>query len=250
MDNKILKYKDKKNKLERKIINLLNTKKLNYENDIINSNNSDLIIGQIENYLKEFNKIPTKKLLITINGIYSVGKTTFINHLEDCIKKISNFVLDKSIINIKKILFCDIDDNIDIINNIIIVESDINEPNIFNTLYNFINKMTGIYKNDINIINVNILPKNKSSLKNKYINKIIFDIKNNTSNFLLKLNLNNDEDSITIQNHINLLKLKNEIYLDIDFIFLDEIINNLYDTKQNNLITDENESLNIIKYYL
>lgn len=232
MDKKILKYKNKKNKLESEILNLLKIKKINYQNDIIDSNNSLLITNQIENYFNELNKIKTNKLLIIVNGIYSVGKSTFINQLEIYIKKLSE--INQINISIKKIsnVITNIDNNKD---NIIIIE--INDNNLTNTISN----------NDQDIINIIILPKNKNALKNKYINKIILDIKNNKTDFIYGLNLVQSEIIKKIENNINLLKLKKNIYLDDDFIFLDDIVDMIFNLKLNSY--QENQSYNTFKFY-
>ena len=257
MDKKILKYKLKKNKLENNILNILDIKKANYENDIVNSNNNQLIIEKIENFLNLLKSSKSSKLLFIVSGIYSVGKTTFINHLEKYILKLSNIILNVQNTEemIKKILLTDVNIDINVANNILIIE--INNSNLLNTndLQNDIkNKIYTTTQNDIHIININVVPKDKNSLKNKYINKIIYDIKNNTTNFVSGLNLTdnsiNNSINTNIQNYINLLKLKNNVYLDNDFIFLNEVIDIIFNLELNKLFNEKDESSNIIKFYL
>jgi len=258
MDKKIFKYKAKKTKLENDILNILGIKKANYENEIVNSNNNKLIIQEIEKFLNLLKLSKTSKLLIIVNGIYSVGKSTFINHLEKYIIKLSNIILNEQYIEgmIKHILLTDITDfntdfNIDIIDKIIIIE--INNSNFLNTndiINDIKNKISETIQNIVYTITINIVPKDKQSLKNKYINKIIYDIKNNTTNFISGLIIDNNLINKNIQNNINKLILKNSIYSDNDFIFLNEVIDIVFNLELNKLFNEKNELSNIIKFYL
>ena len=249
MDKKILKYKVKKQKLANEILNVLYIKKTNYENDITNSNNSQAIINQIENYLNVFRQEQNTKLLIIVNGIYSVGKSTFINHFENYIKKISKIILNPSNITIKKI--SPSNTNVEIIDNIIIAEinDDYSDNNCFINIIS--NKISELTKNNVHTININILPKNKNSLKNKYINKIICDINDNTSNFVNRSIFTDDNTKITLKKNINSLKLKkNNIYSDEDFIFLDEIVEIIFNYEPDKFLNNKFELSNVIKFYL
>lgn len=232
MDKKILKYKSKKNKLENDIINILNIKKSNYENEIANTNNKHFITDVIENYFNQLKVNQDLKLFIIVSGIYLVGKSTFINHLENFILKMSKICKNNEKSNlINKILYKINETNIDFIkmNKITIIE--INQKNLIELNNN-------IKSNDNNIIlNINIIPKNKNSLKNKYINEIIHDIKNNTSNFILNLDEYMNEYT---QNNIELLKFKIK-YVDDDFIFLNKTIDDILKKENSNIdLLDKN----------
>jgi hypothetical protein len=227
MDKKILKYKTKKNKLENEILEILNIKKENYENELVNLNTENhIIIDFIDNYLNELkfnNKLIEKKIIITVSGNYSVGKSTFISNLENYILKISN-----NIFNIKNDDFIDkfVFDNcwFEIKNKITIIEVSNNDIIMLHDKINY-------HLDNISILNIKILPKDKNSLKNKYINKIIHDIKNNTSNFIQNINIDSDTINTSIQNNIQLLKQKKNIYSDDDFIFLNHVIDYIFNFK-------------------
>lgn len=240
MDEKIIKYKFKKNKLEEKIINILNFKKEKYKNEIINSNNNEIITTEIKNFFDNIKFNQYKQLVIIVSGFYSVGKTTFINHLENYISTLNN------VIPIQKIeIFKDIDylKNFDLSLKITIIECDIN----------IVDQINLLIKNT-NIININIIPKNKNALKNKIINKIIFDIFNKSDNFVKNIEniiCENDceEEKNYLINNINLLKIKNNILTDDDFNFIDKIINSYYDNIIN-ISNNTKQQSNTQKYYL
>ena len=107
---------------------------------------------------------------------------------------------------------------------------------------------------NLNMININIVPKNLITLKNKIINKIIVDIKNKSSYFIEFIKNNNiisDKEINDIIDYINLLKMKNSILLDDDLIFLDKTINSYYLYIINFPSFDNmNLSLNTQKYYV
>jgi hypothetical protein len=272
MDKKTIKYKFKKNKLENEIINILNNNKKIYEESILESNNNQIIINKIDKFIiyldqkDKLNKQQTfKQIIILIGGFYSVGKTTFINHLEDYILIQSKQILNNQYINLIKKLSInndtDTDTDIEIINSeiintdqILIIEFDIN----------LINKINLLLQND-NIVIINIIPKNINSLKNKYINKIIYDLQNNTNNFIDNISLLVDKnkqifDTIKLDNinlilnniyeKKNILKLKKKFYIDKDFNFLDDIISIIFDLIKNNTNNLEKNNLDIHKYYL
>jgi hypothetical protein len=253
MDKKILKYKVKKNKLENDINNILNIKKTNYENEVVNSNNNKQIVEEIEKYFSLIKSSEHKsKLLIIIGGIYSVGKTTFINHLQNYIIKLSeNTILIKKISYENNHNNTDIFSNIETTDNIIIMEMGSNyfDKNITDIIDTVKNKINNSNQNNIINININIIPKSKKSLKNKYINKIIYDIKNNSNNFVSELNLNNKQTNTQIQNHIDELKIKNNIYSDNDFVFLDKFVDVIFSSNMN-FNSDSNLASDIIKFYL
>lgn len=247
MDKKILKYKAKKNKLENELMDILMTKKANYENDIINSNNNSNIINKIENFLntlKLSESSESNQLFVIVKGDYSVGKSTFISHLKNYISKMSKIILGQNSqleVDLIKIIKSDDFDVGSIENSIVIVE--LNNVCLFpDTIENIVKLKTG----NVQILNINILPKDAKSLKNKYINKIINDINSGTNDFVSNLNLNLDldqENKTNIQNNIGLLKLKsNEYFSDEDFNFLNEPVEIIFNssTKHNlNLNTDE-----------
>lgn len=251
MDKKIIKYKFKKNKLEDKIIDILNLKKEYYENKIINSNNNEIITEGVENFYNKIKLNQEEHLVIIIFGFYSVGKSTFISYLENYIQMIEKNSLLGS--EIKKLKTClvqkitigsngsnglnDIEHlkDLDFSSKITIIECDIDDIIKINS------SMSGI-----NIINVNIIPKSANTLKNKIINKIIVDIKTGYEfgigtgiglglgseiskfiSFIKNKKIIEDEKINNIYNGINLLKMKNVI-LDDDFIFIDEIANQYY----------------------
>ena len=243
MDKKILKYKTKKNKLENEILEILNRKKENYENEIANSNNNRMIVEFIENFLNEL-KLDNEynnKIIIIVSGNYFVGKSIFVSNLENYILKISNNILNALGNNfIEKIIF----DNsmFEIKNKITIIKvSDENLSNLINKInYNTMNT---------SVLNIKIIPKDKNSLKNKYINKIISDIKNNTSYFIKNLSINNINYDIVnnINNNIQLLKLKKSIYSDDDFIFLNQVVDFIYNLEHDKITSSE---LNNTIFYL
>lgn len=251
MDKKITKYKLKKNKLEEKIIDILNLKKEYYENTIINSNNNEIITNKIENFFHNLKsnldgEDKEEQLIIIIFGFYSVGKTTFISHLENfiCIKKNllninSNNLVQKYNINSNNLNNLNNFKNLD--SKILIIESNIDDIEKINSL---------IEKK--NIININIIEKNFDTLKNKIINKIILDIRNKTDNFITNiknLNIINNEEVHNLINHINLLQKKSDIFLDDDFKFIDETIG-LYHKNIINNISNINLPIETHKYYL
>lgn len=251
MDKKILKYKTKKTKLENEILEILNIKKENYEIDIANTNNNYVIIEFLKKFLNEmkFNNEPNiKKIIIIVSGNYSVGKSTFISYLENYILKISKNILYTQQINLIKKISFDTKIDIEIINKITIIE--VNSNNLIN-LINLINSTNDMKSNNISILNIKIVPKNKKSLINKFINKIIGDIKNDTCEFVNKLNLNDNTISTITHDNINqLIKLKKSIYSDDDFIFLNQIVDVVFDSKSDDLVDLESKLSNITIFYL
>lgn len=212
MDEKINKYKLKKNKIENKINELLKEKQNNnteylkniYDNEIFN------IINNCEQ---------TQNILILIvTGIYSSGKTTFINNLEYYYK---NFIEIITKINIKNnddlILLTNFKEkynnkiNEDKIN-CIIIESELN----------FINNISELLYDESLIRYIYLIPNN---YKKKLINKIFYDMISNTDSF--NININKLFDIIGIKNKnfneiLNLFKTNNNILYDNDFNFIDE----------------------------
>lgn len=248
MDKKIIKYKLKKNKLEEKIIDMLNLKKEDYENKIINSNDNQIITDKVENFFNNIKFNNKEQLVIIVYGLYSVGKTTFISHLENYIRiMIINSTIKKTNIDLIQKFIIHLD-NIDFLKDlylsskITIIECNINTINKINLLISDLNIS--------NVINVNIIPKNTIILKNKIINKIIGDIINKSDNFINNFityirenNIIEIEEMNSFINQINLLKTKNKILTDHDFIFLDNIINSYYlniITLSNNLVIQSN----------
>lgn len=245
MDKKIIKYKLKKNILEEKIIDMLNLKKEYYENEIINSNDNKIITNGVENFFYNLKSNQQAQMVIIVFGTYSVGKTTFISHLENYIGLVSknlinitSNVIQKFIISSNNIDFLK---DVDLDLKITIIECDINNVNLINLLLE-----------KANIININIISKNTSTLKNKIINKIIIDISNKSDNFIEFIRNNNIIEKEEINNlvcGINLLKKKNKILTDDDFIFLDLTINSYY-SNIIDLSNNMNLPSNTQKYYL
>lgn len=257
MDKKILKYKNKKNKLENEIQRLLKIKKEKHENEIIISNNNIVIIEFVEKFLNELklnNEQCIKKLIIIVSGNYSVGKSTFISNLENYILKISENILNFQKTNIienisfENILFENIsfEDKISEIHNnkIIIIEVTNNK------LINLINQINFELDPNISLLNIKIIPKDENSLKNKFINKIIFDIKNNTCNFIQNLNINNDIINKNIKTNIDLLKLKKFVYSDDDFIFLNQVVDLIYNLKYDEITDYKFKKIDITTFFL
>lgn len=254
MDKKIIKYKLKKNKLEEKIIDMLNLKKEYYENDIINSNDNKIITEGVENFFQKLksNQEEQLEMVIVVFGSYSVGKTTFISHLENYIKIVAKSLTKKKdyedLVQKLNISSNNIDflKNCNLFSKITIIECD-------TTIVNKIN----LLMSDLNTINlniINIVPKNPITLKNKIINKVIADIKNKSSYFIEFIKNNNiisDEEINDIIDCVNLLKMKNGILFDDDFIFLDKTINSYYQYIINlPSSVNINLSLNTQKYYV
>ena len=253
MEKKIIKYKTKKKNLEKKIIDILNLKKEKYENDIIDSNNENIITSSIENFFcnltQNIMNVPNQ-LFIIVFGSYSVGKTTFISHLENYIEILEKINLGKTKTNlIMKIL---IKNNIENFKNIefnlspqiIIIECNIN----------LVDKLNLLIQSE-NLININIIPKNKYSLKNKLANKIISDIKNKLNEFEQFINLSLDFTSQEKNNtnvQIDLLRSKKNILTYKDFDFLDNIVNLYYDDIVNNknLCDNQTQLFKVHNFYL
>jgi len=230
MDKKIIKYKFKKNKLEEKIIDMLNLKKEYYENEIINSNDNKIITEGVENFFQNLKSNQKEQLIIIVFGSYSVGKSTFISHLENYIKIVSKNLTQKDYEDLVQKLIISSDNmyflkNCNLFSKLTIIECDTN-----------IVKQIKLLLINLNIINLNIIPKNPIVLKNKIVNKIIADIKNKSSYFVEFIKNNNILCNGEINNiieGINLLKIKNGILLDDDFIFLNETINLYYQYTMN-----------------
>ena len=256
MDKKIVKYKLKKNKLEEKIIDMLNLKKEYYENEIINSNDNKFITEGVENFFHNFklNQDEQLVMIIVVFGSYSVGKTTFISHLDNYIKIVEKNLTKKNHKNLVQKLNIS-SENIDFLKDcnlfskITIIECDITIVNKINSLISDLNII------NLNIANINITPKNPSTLKNKIVNRIIVDIKNTSSDFVEFLNIHKniicDKEIKNIIDRINLLKIKNGFLLDNDFIFLDKTINSYYQYAINLPLSDNiNLPPNTKKYYI
>lgn len=252
MDKKILKYKTKKNKLENEILEVLNRKKENYENDIANSNNNRVIVEFIENFLNELKlsyEHYNKKIIIIVSGNYSVGKTTFVSNLENYILKISCNIFN----NILNTLGNDFIDKITFDNGIFEIKNKITIIKVKNDNLINLNDKINYYTENMSVLNIKIIPKDKNSLKNKYINKIICDIKNNTSYFIKNLSTNNNINSDiqnNIQTNIKLLKLKKSIYSDDDFIFLNQVVDFVFNSKYDEITNCELNKFNITTFYL
>lgn len=137
-----------------------------------------------------FLKNDEEKQIILVIGLYGVGKSTLIKYLE---KYITN--LNKTII-IKELNY-----------------DDLTEENLTN--------------NDEKINIIHIIPENTENYKSKIINKLYKDYKNNENTFI---NYLKDFNINTIENNIDLYKAfnKNKVLSDINFDFLDPIINYLY----------------------
>lgn len=255
MDKKIIKYKLKKNKLEEKVIDILNLKKEYYENEIINSNDNEIITKGVENFFQNLKSNQKEHLLIIVFGSYLAGKSTFISHLENYIKIVAKNLIQKyhdDLVKKLNISFNNIDflKKCNLFSKITIIECDTTVVNKINLLMTDLNIM------NLNIININIVPKNQNTLKNKIINKVIIDIKNKSSCFVEFIKNNNiicDEEINIIIDEINLLKIKNGILLDNDFAFLDKSINSYYQYILNlslSLSNDVNLPFETQKYYL
>lgn len=267
MENKIIKYKLKKKNLEEKIINLLKEKKNSYENKIskINDVENQKISTDIEIFFKKFVSNNSMQLIIIISGFYLVGKSTFIKNLE----KYINFFLvpkynigsnDKNLNNFTKIFTCD-------------ENSNMSEPMCYklindkleNSSTNFVkiiecnNLLCGkkIYS-DISDnlkfkIHLDIIPKDYKTLKNKFINTIIKDMKNNTSNFITNINKYANKNFLKnysidlLEKNINILKNKKNYLSDKDFDFLEKISIEIYNSIKNYYknITDENKTITV-----
>ena len=253
MDKKIIKYKLKKNNLKKKIFDILNYKKEQYEDDIINSNDNDVITSYFENFFNNMklnlsNNL-NNQMFIIVSGTYFVGKTTFINHLENYIKILEKITHQKIETNLVVKLF--IGDNDKYFKNIefnVLPQITIIECN-----NNIVDKLNFLIqsKNIINIMNINIIPKNEFSLKNKLINKIIYDIKNKSDEFIQFICNFQIQEKNNICDKINLLKVKfkNNILVFDDFIFLDNIVNLYYYDITNNS-NNFDKLLNINIFYL
>lgn len=239
MENKIIKYKLKKNKLEEKIIDFLKEKKTSHDNEISKINNiqNKKIVLCAESFFTDYVLNNSAQLVIIVSGFYSVGKSTFISNIE---KYINSFLLPKYNIDEKKnfkikTIICD--DNLNFkeyLNNtyqILILKC--TEFITGNEIYSMINSKFKIH--------INIIPKDQKTLKNKFVNRIIRDIKNNSSNFITNINLSFVTNNIILktqhidmlEEQINLLKNKIDFFTDDDFQFINEITNIIYDFIQN-----------------
>ena len=255
MNKKILKYKVKKNKLENEILDILGIKKANYENEIAKLNNNQLINEKIESFLNLLKSSQSVKLIIFVSGNYSVGKSTFISHLENYILRMFKIIFNVENIEnkdlIKKITYPIEDVQIVFSNKIIIVE--INNNNFINNenmMLNIINSINQTNTHITNTIKINIVPKDKKTLKNKFINKILQDIKNNTNAFITEFNSFDSSIKTDIKNNIHTLKLKKNIYSDNDFLFLDKVVEHIFDFELSIFSDEKYQSSDTIKYYL
>jgi len=237
LDKKIIKYKLKNDKITKKINNLVvkkkreNTKKiakLFYKvpeiNEIIEKITDDnLYIKLSESNYNKFGNC----LFIIITGFRFVGKTTFIEFLEEHIG--SSFTRTKLNINNQSEL--EILEKItnNTLNKYKIIYIETNN-NFVSDIYNYIN-------DGENIKIINIIPINENIYKNKIINKFFELVKKynnslNNDNFKIILNeldINFDENPTEI---LNILSSK--IYLlDDDFNFFDRYIINKYENIQN-----------------
>lgn len=269
MDNKIIKYKLKKNKMENKIYNILHKKKKEYNDTILRSIvKMDFVCEIIDNIIKlnNNNKIQdqdqdeislSKKEIIIITGIYGVGKSTMINHLENFFGE-SNI---KSKINIKNI------DEINIINNILSnLTNNSSNPYQLVMIECGLELVKNVYEKITNILNqienwkihiIHIIPKNDPSYKNKLINKIFNSIGQNSKEF--ELNIHNMIKNIypidNIDFYINLnidLIIKSSILSDNDFIILDQLIGKFIAHAGNWEFDNPNPEIKLIttKFYL
>lgn len=261
MDKKIAKYKFKKNKLEEKIINLLEMKKNLYEEQIAKSNQKVNIelVNLIDEFFTSYDLEQEISLTIIVNGFYSVGKTTFVVNIENYI----NEILKAKDIEIGKV------------KNFITKVNKIDKNEVKNNQSNILIFETNHMEQDIkictqikNAVCINIIPQDIASLKKKYINKIIIDLKNGTNYFIDnicmmvdKMKNNNDDNNIIedncicdLKNNIELLRNNNKLFNNDDFYFLDMITEKIY-----NFINDYwknesnylyNNSIQVINYLI
>ena len=252
MENKINKYKNKKNLIFNKIKIILNEKKNNYKN-ILNSINNINPINKILDKIN--NNINIELTFFIITGIYGVGKTTIIQYLE------KNF----GIFNIKLIIdIKNIDDILNFKNNGVIYNN--NEIFFINNILSHSGIVldngiilcecdTELVDNIIEILNlkkyyiINVIPKDNISYKNKLINKIFFDLKFNTNYFKDNINLIltkiNNNTIIDINNLINFNN--SSVLLDNNFDFIDKYLDQLIKYSEN--IIFKYDYVNLVKYY-
>lgn len=259
LDNKILKYKEKKKKITNKINDLIEKKKkenINIITKIFHKTNefteiiNKIIIGKIKNFDKIF---PYKKnIFLIVTGFNFVGKSTFIDQLE-------NYFGDSytgSKINIKSV------EELNILNNFI--DNGENKFIYIETNTDLIEKIYNIILNDFNLNKdleldkyvyiYNIIPRSVQVYKNRLINKVFSLLKKysmkdynldtiDKNKFILDIGINNLSTDIFD-------KLNNKFPLsDDDFGFLDNFVNKSYDDIINYQSNKLEIKINIVNYY-
>lgn len=266
LDNKILKYKVKKNKIISKINELINKK--NKENKELISktlNKTKIFHDILNNIIKSDNLSENNLIFLIITGFDSVGKSYLINNLE-------NYFGDsytKSIINIKSI------DEFNILANLFVQQTekkiiyietipDLTEK-IYDIIYinsnlklNNLNNSKNCNQNLNNNFIIYLIPENINIYKNRIINKIFELSKSNN----LNNQINQEEDNYLFKiikkifPDINLEIISNELInlsgkfplSDNDFIFLDEVIETSYKKILNLEIESEQINEILIKF--
>jgi hypothetical protein len=263
MEKKILKYKYKKSKLEEKIFEtLVQLKKKNNKQIFKSFENTDFIT-EIKD-TTQLNSSPNpnnihKKVFILISGIYSVGKTTFVKHLEEfiCYNNTNTTITKFNITNELDIESINLHVNkyLDEKINICMIETE----------SIFIKKIIDIIS-DNKIFIINLIPTDFHNYKKKLINKI-FESTNTVPNTFefeiyklldfikqnkkdvqiesVKKNLSKNLDIV----YKKLIKNDDEIFYDEDFNFLDDIILLLLDTNLLNNIDEFAENNDYIKNF-
>lgn len=225
LNNKILKYKFKKKKIKKKINELLEKKQQQNNNYLKNLFNKTYFLDIINKLINEqiYPNI-NNNLFIIISGFNSVGKSMFIQNLENFIS--SSYTKNKIIIDSTK--------SFDMLNNYIF-EHDSNEgkkiiyietlPEITEKIYYTIKNNTFIPNNNIFIFY--LIPHNITNYKNKLINTI-FNMGNNNNtiyNIFTLLGINsNDKNNLNIINSL----INKYPLVDNDFMFLDTYIETNY----------------------
>ena len=259
LDNKILKYKIKKKKIYNKINDLIEKKKKENKDCIWKSFHkthefTEIINKVVIDEFNNFEKITTtkKNLFLIVTGFNFVGKSTFIDHLEnyfgDSYTGTKINIKSKEELNIinlfkdnceKKIIY--IETNNDLI------------EQIYKIILNNFNLDQDLEFNKY-VYMFNIIPTSLQVYKNRLINKI-FSLSKNYS--IKDINLDTD---ISEQNKFifdigfdnfsfdKFAELNNKFPLsDNDFSFLDNFVNKSYD----NIIYYQpiDQQIKIFKYY-
>jgi hypothetical protein len=226
--NKIVKYKLKKNKIIQQINLLLNNKIK--QNELYLSNS-------INNYLNEILKNSKSNLIhcIIITGIFGCGKTTLINYIKQS-KKINNceYIFTNTIMPISNII-TEINNKVNNLNNVpfaIIIEIDLFNVN------ELLNQLNTNIQSNVNYHLWKLEPSNKIMYKYKIINKI-FNIINEKKNINEFLNFIDYIDNSILpdkniskkfmDHYLTNIKLeRNKILYENNFDFVDEIVQILY----------------------
>jgi hypothetical protein len=254
MDDKIIKYKSKKKKLENKLFDILDEKKKIYLAKILFSINKIKYIENLNQFLKikktQNNQYDNEKKFIVVSGIYGSGKSTLIKHLENYFGQteiVAKIHLQKQKdIEIFNELFKNIDEKINS-SGIVLIELSINDDICYNNLLSLINIFVDLNKiNDLYLLNIDIKA-NKQNYKNNLINKMFNDINQFNNNHIDVDVVDVDVDVVDVDVVVDVVDHKHKIN-DINEIEDKNSIMNDFNTNFNFILNNINKNHNSISY--